>query len=135
MTADILKLRTKKFAVEIVKYYRNLPKTEDAKIIGKQLLRSATSVAANYRAVCRARSDAEFFAKLSIVVEEADETLLWLEIIIESELINDDKTKQLYQEALEILSIMAASRKTMKLNKYYKITKSLNHQIPKSTNL
>ena len=117
MTADILKLRTKKFAVEIVKYYRNLPKTEDAKIIGKQLLRSATSVAANYRAVCRARSDAEFFAKLSIVIEEADETLLWLEIIIESELINDDKTKQLYQEALEILSIMAASRKTMKLNK------------------
>ena len=117
MTADILKLRTKKFAVEIVKYYRNLPKTEDAKIIGKQLLRSATSVAANYRAVCRARSDAEFFAKLSIVVEEADETLLWLEIIIESELFKDDKTKQLYQEALEILSIMAASRKTMKLNK------------------
>ena len=117
MTADILKLRTKNFAVEIVKYYRNLPKTEEAKIIGKQLLRSATSVAANYRAVCRARSDAEFFAKLSIVVEEADETLLWLEIIIESELIKDDKTKQLYQEALEILSIMAASRKTMKLNK------------------
>jgi four helix bundle protein len=117
MTADILKLRTKKFAVEIVKYYRNLPKTEDAKIIGKQLLRSATSVAANYRAVCRARSDAEFFAKLSIVVEEADETLLWLEIIIESELFKDDKTKQLYQEALEILSVMAASRKTMKLNK------------------
>jgi four helix bundle protein len=117
MTADKLKLRTKNFAVEIVKYYRNLPKTEEAKIIGKQLLRSATSVAANYRAVCRARSDAEFFAKLSIVVEEADETLLWLEIIIESELIKDDKTKQLYQEALEILSIMAASRKTIKLNK------------------
>ncbi len=117
MTADKLKLRTKNFAVEIVKYYRNLPKTEEAKIIGKQLLRSATSVAANYRAVCRSRSDAEFFAKLSIVVEEADETLLWLEIIIESELIKDDKTKQLYQEAFEILSIMAASRKTMKLNK------------------
>jgi four helix bundle protein len=117
MTADKLKLRTKNFAVEIVKYYRNLPKTEEVKIIGKQLLRSATSVAANYRAVCRARSDAEFFAKLSIVVEEADETLLWLEIIIESELFKDDKTKQLYQEALEILSIMAASRKTMKLNK------------------
>ena len=117
MTADKLKLRTKNFAVEIVKYYINLPKTEEAKIIGKQLLRSATSVAANYRAVCRSRSDAEFFAKLSIVVEEADETLLWLEIIIESELIKDDKTKQLYQEALEILSIMAASRKTMKLNK------------------
>ena len=117
MTSDKLKLRTKNFAVEIVKYYRNLPKTEEAKIIGKQLLRSATSIAANYRAVCRSRSDAEFFAKLSIVVEEADETLLWLEIIIESELIKDDKTKQLYQEAFEILSIMAASRKTMKLNK------------------
>jgi len=66
MTADKLKLRTKNFAVEIVKYYINLPKTEEAKIIGKQLLRSATSVAANYRAVCRSRSDAEFFAKLSI---------------------------------------------------------------------
>ena len=117
MTADKLKLRTKLFAVEIVKYYRNLPKTEEAKIIGKQLLRSATSVAANYRAVCRARSDAEFFSKLSIVFEEADETLLWLEIIIESEINKDDKTKKLHQEALEILSIMAASRKTMKLNK------------------
>ncbi len=117
MTADKLKLRTKLFAVEIVNYYRNLPKSEEAKIIGKQLLRSATSVAANYRAVCRARSNAEFFSKLSIVVEEADETLLWLEIIIESEIYKDDKTKKLHQEALEILSIMAASRKTMKLNK------------------
>ncbi len=117
MTADKLRLRTKNFAVSIVKYFKELPKSNESIIIGKQLLRSATSVSANYRAVCRARSDAEFFAKLSIVVEEADETVLWLEIILESEIRVDEKTKLLHKEALEILSIMVASRKTVKMNK------------------
>ena len=74
-TATLLQDRTKQFAIRIVKLYRSLPKTEEARIIGRQLLRSGTSVAANYRAVCRARSKAEFIAKIGVVVEEADETV------------------------------------------------------------
>ena len=73
--AEKIKTRTKQFALETIKLYKHLPKDYEAKMIGKQLLRSATSVAANYRAVCRARSDAEFYSKLCIVVEEADESL------------------------------------------------------------
>ena len=74
-TSNLLKDRTKQFAIRIVKLFRSLPKTEEAKIIGRQLLRSGTSVAANYRAVCHARSKAEFIAKIGVVVEEADETV------------------------------------------------------------
>ncbi|MGH9789756.1 MAG: four helix bundle protein [Candidatus Acidiferrales bacterium] len=77
--AEELKKRTKQFAIRVIKLFRSLPKTEEARIIGRQLLRSATSVAANYRAVCRARSKPEFIAKLGLVVEEADESALWLE--------------------------------------------------------
>lgn len=78
---EVFKKRTKEFALRIIKLYQHLPKNDEARIIGKQLLRSATPVAAYYRAACRARSDAEFFSKISIVVEEADESLFWLEII------------------------------------------------------
>lgn len=113
--AENLKKRTKKFAIEIIFLYRRLPKTEEARIIGKQLLRSATSVASNYRAVCRARSDNEFFAKISIVVEEADETIFWLELLSESKIYEIEK--ELIQEANEIQAIMSASRKTMKAKK------------------
>ena len=88
-----LRERTKIFAVRIIKMYSILKKTDEIRIIGKQLLRSGTSVAANFRAVCRARSDKERFAKLSIVVEEADETLFWLEILEETELIEAEKLK------------------------------------------
>jgi len=73
--------RTQAFAVQIVKFFSKLPKTEEGRILGRQLLRSATSVAANYRAVCRAKSDADFISKLGTVVEEADESLFWLELI------------------------------------------------------
>ena len=110
--ATQFKNRTKKFAVEIISYYRTLPKTEESRIVGKQLLRSATSVAANYRAVCRARSKAEFFSKLSITVEEADESLLWLEIISESQISSDIETKTLMKEAEEILAVLSKARKT-----------------------
>ncbi len=110
--ATQFKNRTKKFAVEIISYFRTLPKTEEARIVGKQLLRSATSVAANYRAVCRARSKAEFFSKLSITVEEADESLFWLEIISESQINSDIKTKTLMKEAEEILAVLSKARKT-----------------------
>ena len=74
--AEELKKRTKAFAIRIVKLYRCLPKTEEARVIGRQMLRSGTSMAANYRAVCGARSKAEFIAKVGVVVEEADETIL-----------------------------------------------------------
>ena len=76
--ADELRLRTKQFAIRIVRLFQSLPTTDEARTLGKQLLRSGTSVAANYRAVCRARSKAEFLAKLGIVVEEIDETVFWL---------------------------------------------------------
>ena len=94
--------------------------------MGKQLFRSATSVAANYRAAGRARSKAEFISKLSIVVEEADETLFWLELLEESKLC---KNPELKKEAAELLYIFSASRKTAREN--LKITKSQNHQVTK----
>jgi four helix bundle protein len=82
------KSRTRKFVVDNINLFRTLPKTEEAKIIGRQLLRSSSSVGANYRAACRARSKAEFHSKLSIVVEEADESLFWMEILIEAKVID-----------------------------------------------
>lgn len=107
-----LKDRTKRFAVEIVRLFRALPRTEEARVIGNQLLRSGTSVAANYRAVCRARSKAEFIAKLGIVVEEADETVFWLELLIESEIVRAERVAELLGEALEVLAILSASQRT-----------------------
>lgn len=112
--AEEFKKRTKKLAVDVIIYCKSLPKSEESFIIKKQLIRSATSVAANYRAVCRARSDAEFFSKLSIVVEEADETVFWFEIIKEAEIVNNKQTVTLFNEATEILKIVAKSRKTVK---------------------
>ena len=85
--ADALKDRTKRFAVRIVHLFRSLPRTEEARVIGKQLLRAGTSVAANYRAVCRARSKAEFVAKVGVVVEETDETAFWLEPLVDSNIV------------------------------------------------
>ncbi|MEZ5199688.1 MAG: four helix bundle protein [Bacteroidales bacterium] len=110
--AEDFKKRTKQFAIDIIYLYRRLPKTEEGKIIGRQLIRAATSVASNYRAVCRARSDNEFYAKLSIVVEEADETVFWLEVISESEIYSVEQ--KLMKESNEILAVVSASRKTMK---------------------
>lgn len=112
--AEQLKARTKKFAVQVIKFCEKLPKTDEARLVKQQLVKSSTSVAANYRAVCRARSNAEFYAKLCIVVEEADETALWLEILDEAELSRKEETNILLAEAKSILSIMAASRKTTK---------------------
>jgi four helix bundle protein len=86
-----LKDRTKQFALRVMRLYRALPRREEARIIGRQILRSGTSVGANYRAACRARSKAEFVAKLGIVLEEADETVFWLELLQESSLISAQK--------------------------------------------
>jgi len=114
--ADHLKKRTKQFAIRIVRLFKSLPKTEEAKILGRQLLRSGTSVAANYRAVCRARSKAEFIAKVGTVVEEADETVFWLELLIETGVVSESRMNELLKEANELLAIFAASQRTARKN-------------------
>jgi four helix bundle protein len=112
--AAALKQRTKAFAIRIVKLFRSLPHTPDAQTLGKQVLRSGTSVAANYRAVCRARSKAEFIAKMGIVQEEADETVFWLELLTETDVLSTDRTKDLLKEANELLAVFGASLRTSK---------------------
>ena len=114
---DELRDRTKKFALRVIKLFRSLPKTEEAKIIGRQLLRSGCSVGANLRAATRARSKAEYYSKLSIAVEEADESAFWMELLMESDIISEKKLLALYNEAIEITKILAVSRKTSKNNK------------------
>jgi four helix bundle protein len=103
--------RTKAFSLDAVKIFQKLPQTEEARIIGKQFLRSAFSVGANYRAVCRARSKAEFFAKLSVTLEEADEVVFWTEILMESNIVIPDHMKKFGQEANEIVAVLATARK------------------------
>jgi four helix bundle protein len=115
--AEMFKKRTKKFVVDNIQLFKSLPKTEEAKIIGRQLLRSSSSVGANYRAACRARSQAEFHAKLSIVVEEADESVFWMEVLVEAEIIKLSDIVVLIDEANQILKIVSASRKTVTVNK------------------
>ena len=112
MNAQQLRSRTKQFALRNLQLFRALPKSNDAQIVAKQLLRSAMSVAANYRAVCRARSRQEFIAKLSIVVEEVDETQFWLEIVSEAGWIRADRLRPLQREASELTAIFTASRAT-----------------------
>jgi len=114
MTPEELKTRTKSFALRIIRLVELMPRTLAGQIIGRQLLRSATSVGANYRAACRAQSRAEFAAKISIVVEEADETLYWLELLKESDLIASGRLARLLQEANELVAIAVSSRKTAK---------------------
>ncbi len=107
-----MRQRTKQLALRVLKVFRELKSSEEGRIIGKQLLRSATSVAANYRASNRARSSAEFVAKISIVVEEADETLFWLEFIEEGSLLPPERLIFLKEEALALTKIFAKSRNT-----------------------
>jgi len=106
--------RTKQFALSVIRLYRSLPFRTDTQVLGKQLLRCGTSVAANYRAVCRARSRAEFIAKIGIVVEEVDEAVLWLELLTESGIISREKTEELLREARELTAVFAASQRTAK---------------------
>jgi len=110
-TAD-LKARTKQFALRVMKLVDALPRTIQGRVIAKQIIRSATSVAANYPAACRARSRAEFIAKIGVVEEEADESCFWLELIIDSGLLTEDRIRPLLNEAGELVAIMAASRKS-----------------------
>ena len=108
-----LKDRTKKLAVNVILFYDDIKKTEATKVIGYQIIKSVTSTAANYRAACIARSQKEFFAKNSIVVEEADETLFWLEILKDTKLASEKDLKPLISEALEILKIVSKARKNI----------------------
>ncbi|XWN35311.1 MAG: four helix bundle protein [Roseivirga sp.] len=116
MQAEALKRRTKALALRVIQLFRALPNAAEARIIGKQLLRSATSVAANYRAACVGRSKKEFFAKLSIVVEETDEVLFWLELLGEADIIPQEKLHLIAQEVKELLFIFSSSRKTARSN-------------------
>jgi len=117
-----LRKRTKAFAVAAVKFAKALPRDWVSTILGKQLLRSGTSVGANYRAACRARSASEFTAKLGIVEEEADETMFWLEVLVEAEVANPETARPLWQEANELLAITIASIKTTRTNSLSKPT-------------
>jgi four helix bundle protein len=106
--------RTKQFALRIIRMFGGLPRRTEAEVLGKQALRSGTSVAANYREACRARSKAEFVAKFGIVEQELDETLLWLELLVESGIVMDDRMALLHQETEELLKIVVSSLKTLK---------------------
>jgi four helix bundle protein len=111
-TEELLR-RTKQFALRIIKLYQALPKSGESQVIGKQILRCGTSVAANYRAACRVRSKAEFYSKICIVVEESDETVFWLDLMIEARLIPEKKLAPLLKESIELLSIFSKARKTI----------------------
>ena len=112
-----LKRRTKAFALRILKLVDALPKTTTGRALASQIVRSGTSVAANYRAACRARSTADFIAKMGIVEEEADETLFWLELLEESDLVTAAKLTAIKEEANELIAITVASIKTARRNR------------------
>jgi four helix bundle protein len=109
-----LRDHTKAFALRVIRLYRSFPYRTDTQVLGKQLLRCGTSVAANYRAVCRARSKAEFIARIGVVAEEADEAVLWLELLTESGIVSQEKTAALLAEARELAAIFTASQQTAK---------------------
>src|SRR2546430_14151822 len=112
-----LKKRTKAFALRILKLVDALPKTTAGRALASQIVRSGTSVAANYHAACRAKSTADFIAKMGIVEEEADETLFWLELLEESELVTAAKLAAIKQEADELIAITVTSIKTARRNR------------------
>ncbi|MEO8286845.1 MAG: four helix bundle protein [Chloroflexota bacterium] len=117
MAGEDLKKRTKAFALRVIKLTNALPRERSADIIGRQLLRCGTSVGANYRSACRAKSAADFIAKMTIVEEEADESLYWMELLVESNLVPQVKLADLMKEADEIVSIIVASIKTARSHK------------------
>ena len=112
MNEEDLKRRTQLFGLRIIRLVAALPKSIEGRAIGNQLVRAGTSVGANYRAACRARSKAEFIARLGIVEEEADESAFWIEIIIRSRLLKPRLVESLLREANELVAIMTSSRKT-----------------------
>jgi len=117
MNSGELKERTKRLAVRVIEFSGQLPFDDASRIIRKQLIRSATSVAANYRAACRARSRSDFINKLGIVEEEADETVFWLEMLEETRKASSESLMPLKREFQELTAIFTASRKTAKSNR------------------
>jgi four helix bundle protein len=113
MFIESFKKRTMQMAIKSIQLFRLMPNTEEGRVIGKQMLRSSSSTASNYRAACRARSQAEFYSKMSIVIEECDETLFWLELIEESFIYNKPELQKLKTEVTEILKVVSKARKTM----------------------
>lgn len=109
-----LKNRTKEFAKKIIYLCRIIPKTQEGQLIGSQIFRSGTSIGANYRSACRGRSKADFIAKLGIVLEEADETLYWLELLEETKIVKPELLKEIKKEASELIAIFVASLNTAK---------------------
>ena len=111
------KNRTKAFAIDVIQFIKSLPRTNSSMIIGKQLFRCATSVGANYRSACRARSRADFIAKMGIVEEECDESMYWMELLIDINEADPKFVGDLIREADEISSMVVASIKTARFNK------------------
>lgn len=109
-----LRVRTKSFALRIIKLFSSLPKTNEAQVMGKQVLRSGTSVGAHYREACRARSTAEFISKIEGGLQELEETVYWLELLTESNTVKEERLKPLLQEADELIAILVASVKKAK---------------------
>lgn len=126
--AEALRKRTKQFALRTIRMTQQLPRNRETDVIARQLLRSATSMAANYRAACRGRSHPEFYSKLCLVVEEADETLFWIELLAGSGIASDAKVRDILQEANELTAIFTASRSTASKHK------SPSHQVTNSPN-
>ncbi len=114
MDQEELKRRTKKLALDVIKLYNLLPKTEEAKIIGRQFVKSGTSIGANYRAAILGRSKKKLYAKICIVVEETDETVYWMEILEESKIFKHPLILEIKNEAGELLLIFSKTRKTTK---------------------
>ena len=117
MNKDELIKRTKQFALKILKLTATIPSTIEGRVIANQLTKSGTSVGANYRAACKARSRAEFITKIGVVEEEADECIYWLELVIEANLLKKELVEPLLKEAGEIVAIMASSRKSATINR------------------
>ena len=115
--AELLKERTKRFAIAVIKLIEELPKNRMADVLGTQLLRSGTSVGANYRAACRARSRADFVSKMGIVEEEADETQYWIELLIEAKLVDQRRVQHLLEESDAIIAMTVSSIRTARSNK------------------
>lgn len=116
MNPEELKKRTKRFGLEVIKLVESLPQRKTTNTIGYQLFRSATSVGANYRSACRGRSKPDFISKVGIAIEEADESLYWMEMLLESAILPEDRLSGLMQEANEIVAILTATSKTARSN-------------------
>ena len=114
MNEEIFKARTKQLALKIIELIESLPRNRAADVIGRQLLRSGTSIGANYRAACRGKSKADVISKLAIVEEEADETIYWMELLIESKIVYTSRIDALIRETNEILAMVVASIKTLR---------------------